>query len=458
MPSDLLEPDLARPSRRTFADEPKESSIRIAVFGLFGSANFGNEATLTAFIHNVRLRLPSAKFVCIAPRHSTVEDAYGFRHIDLDPWPVAQSFWRVRPASLRTQCVELAEVVTEPARRRRAGGWLNGVSALVVPGTGLIDDFGQRAQDMPTHLDRWTRAAKERGIPLCYVSVGVSTVMSRLSRTLFRRSLARADYCSFRDGASAANATELGYSATSPIFPDLAFSLPNEWLSRERAPASRRVIGVGIMGYYGWNRQAEEGRRIYGRYLNKICELITTIVADGHDVRLLIGDARADTGTASDVMMRCDADAVRSGRVMAPSAIGFRDVLGELSRTDLVVATRFHNILLSLMLERPTISIGYSDKNDALMADFGLDAYCHDIETFRVDSVMGQLSELVRLPHPSPADLALRLAGARSSLNTQYDELCDLWTRVATWRIRFDPLAPLDAANRLDRGPERQAL
>ena len=47
-----------------------------------------------------------------------------------------------------------------------------------------------------------------------------------------------------------------------------------------------------------------------------------------------------------------------------------------------VAATRFHNIDLRLKLGKPTVSLGYADKNERLMNEFGLGEFSQPVETF----------------------------------------------------------------------------
>src|SRR6185437_1821407 len=70
-------------------------------------------------------------------------------------------------------------------------------------------------------------------------------------------------------------------------------------------------------------------------------------------------------------------------------------VMNQISLTDLVVATRFHNIVCALKMGKPTISLGYARKNDVLMAEMGLDAYCQHVEKFSVDMLINQFGRLL---------------------------------------------------------------
>ena len=56
-----------------------------------------------------------------------------------------------------------------------------------------------------------------------------------------------------------------------------------------------------------------------------------------------------------------------------------QQLLSQLAATDVVVATRFHNVLLALLLNKPVISISFHHKCASLMQEMGLSGYCHDI-------------------------------------------------------------------------------
>ena len=63
--------------------------------------------------------------------------------------------------------------------------------------------------------------------------------------------------------------------------------------------------------------------------------------------------------------------------------------------TDLVVAIRFHNIVSALMVGRPTISIGYAQKNELLLAQVGIDAFCQPVNGLDITALIAQFKKLV---------------------------------------------------------------
>jgi polysaccharide pyruvyl transferase WcaK-like protein len=69
------------------------------------------------------------------------------------------------------------------------------------------------------------------------------------------------------------------------------------------------------------------------------------------------------------------------------------DVMRQISDAKVVTASRFHNVVCALKLARPTISLGYEDKNDAVMQTFDLGQFCQHIEHFDPDWVLRQVDE-----------------------------------------------------------------
>jgi polysaccharide pyruvyl transferase WcaK-like protein len=61
---------------------------------------------------------------------------------------------------------------------------------------------------------------------------------------------------------------------------------------------------------------------------------------------------------------------------------------------DIVVATRYHNVICALMLSKPTISVGYGEKNAVLMAGSGLGEYCQSVDSLDVERLITQFAEL----------------------------------------------------------------
>jgi polysaccharide pyruvyl transferase WcaK-like protein len=402
-------------------------AVKLAVFGLFGSPNLGNEATLAAFLHGIRQRIPLARFVCIASRHSRAVQMHGIDGlIDMFPLPVAPWFWRLTHATLRNWIERAALSITSEARLKLAARSLVDCEALFVPGTGVIEDFGQGPDDLPAHFERWVKAARRVKIPVHVVSVGASRVDHPRSRARFVNALRDTATCSFRDEVSASNARELGFADALEVVPDLAFSLPVAGLPARSPDWPPRTVGLGVMGYRGWSVELRNADEIYRNYLERTADLVEELLSEGYEVRLLTGDTQADETVPADLNQMLQLRRAPVERLFLPSIGSYADVLREIGECDLVVAARYHNVLLALMTGRPVVSIGYSDKNNAVMADMGQSAWCHDIETFDARAVVADVRTLAAGPSSKPK-LLERAAEFRERLEKQFDALAKRW-------------------------------
>ena len=91
--------------------------------------------------------------------------------------------------------------------------------------------------------------------------------------------------------------------------------------------------------------------------------------------------------------------------------------------TDTVVATRYHNLICALMLSKPTLSVGYGEKNTALMTDMGLAEYCQSVNSLDIDRLIKQFTDLEsRAAHVRQA-IAERNAVHRQLVERQFAEL-----------------------------------
>ena len=151
------------------------------------------------------------------------------------------------------------------------------------------------------------------------------------------------------------------------------------------------------MRYYGWRGNKEQGAAIYENYVCKLAQFVIRLLDWRFRVRLLIGD-EADETALDDVLTAialARPDYPRTAIAVSEQTNSLHDVMKQISDTDFVVATRFHNIVCALKLKKPCISIGYAPKFNDLMAEMGLGQFCQHIERLDVDLLTAQLEELM---------------------------------------------------------------
>jgi polysaccharide pyruvyl transferase WcaK-like protein len=124
------------------------------------------------------------------------------------------------------------------------------------------------------------------------------------------------------------------------------------------------------------------------------------VLGAGHDVRLLIGDSGDDKAAVEEILTGVAGHICSAGQAIETQPIAsLHDLMDQIAQTDVVVATRFHNVVGALKMARPTISLGYALKNDVLMEEMGLGDFCHHVESFDVDALIRKFSQLLEGRH-----------------------------------------------------------
>jgi polysaccharide pyruvyl transferase WcaK-like protein len=403
----------------------KQKPIKISFFGHFGTMNFGNEATLLVILSRLRLLFPNCDFCCICTSPENVIAAHGIEAI---PHTVKSvRIWdRQVPLGkrLRMATLGLSEEIREYIRAWRA---LKGTDMFVIPGTGLLTDaFGLSGMG-PYGLLKWSLTARLRGCRVVFVSVGAGPVDRRLGRLLLKCALSLAEYRSYRDVPSRDVVEGLGVRTRDDrIYPDLVLGLSARLLPTAADREGRPVVGLGLMEYFEKYSVANPMRDdAYERYLESLAVFVGWLLDHEHDVKLLLGDADADTIVVDDLkaLLRERLASNFDERVTDHSIGSIQELLSQLSATDLVVATRFHNVLMSLLLDKPVIAISFHHKCSSLMSETGLSEYCHDINQINADTLIAQFQALVRNADDVRQKILQRVETSRRALDEQYELL-----------------------------------
>ncbi|MEN5278847.1 polysaccharide pyruvyl transferase family protein [Brucella sp. TWI432] len=357
--------------------------MKIGLFGQFGSGNTGNDGSLEAMLQLLKRNCPGAQFICICSRPDIIEEKF-----QIEAFPVGQ------PASDNAFFRVLNKALLQLPRRLSgffaAISLASGMDLIIVPGTGILDDFNENPFGWPFAVLRWSVAAKLAGTRFAFVSIGAGPVTHSLSRWFLRRASKMATYRSYRDQVSYDFMKSLGVSTGKDrISADIAFSLPTPE-DELRNYADQRV-GLGVMTYKGWKKHARHGEAIYDHYLNKMTQLISELLLDGRQVRLLTGD-KGDLQAVHDLLQRLPPATAQ--KVIFEPVASLHDLMQQIAKTDIVVASRYHNIVCALAMGRPAISIGYARKNDALLIDTGLREFCHHIENFHPQTLLTQIDTM----------------------------------------------------------------
>lgn len=408
------------------AQTSSHGSQRIALWGHFGALNFGNECTLGALIHNLRLRLPDAELTCIC---SFPEDT-AVRH-------------NLRTVALRSRG-DGVEVPSLPRPLRKLWwGWVElrawwqawkeagRYDALIIAGTGILTDNGEGALGLPYELFKWTVASRLRGRKVLFLSVGTEAMASAATRFLIKHAANLAHFCSFRDEHSRDRVLAIGGARHGVVYPDLAFSLPPPELTISAADPAHLRIGVGVYNYRNCGEGGPEAAAEYRSYIETLCVFIEWLTGEGHSVRLLAGDLAYDDEVREDVVAALEQRGfdTKGSQFVSEPIRSYQDLFLQLAQIDALVATRFHNIVLSLFLGKACVSLSHETKNLAVMTSMGLGQYCQQLEHLSGQTILEHFQQLLNNRLELERNIAATASQNRELLQEQYAQVMRVLSR-----------------------------
>jgi polysaccharide pyruvyl transferase WcaK-like protein len=405
------------------ATEAKRKNKKIALFGHFGQGyNFGNESTLQAILYHLRRLLPDVEITCICTGPEATAATHNIAAVPISA--VILKRWIPRNALTRLVRKVFIGIPTELYRWPKALWTLKGKDMLIVPGTGLLTDAYGLFSWGPYNMFKWSLMAKICRCKLLFVSVGAGPIYGALGRWLIKSALSLADFRSYRDNSTLKYLKGIGFPTnTDRVYPDLVFSLPKAVLPHGNANKGRRpVVGLGVMEYAGKYSVDSPRKAIYLAYLENLRTFVRWLLAHEYDVRLLIGDLcdRPVTREFGDLLKERSSQCYE-GRIVDEPVFSVEQLLSQLAATDVVVATRFHNVLFALLLNKPVIAISFHHKCVSLMSEMGLSEYCQDINQLRAGRLIDQFCNLEQNAETIRPIIRQKSEGFRKALDEQYN-------------------------------------
>ena len=363
----------------------RPAGIRVGLFGILGSGNLGNDGSLEAVVNYLRrldgdIRL---SFFCMGP--DEVAARYGAPAESLQWYePHAGNATGLRSAGLK--------VVGKLLDPFRTLAWVRHNDVVIVPGMGVLEaTLPLRPWAFPYSLFWLGLTARLTGTRVALVSVGSNVVQARATRWFITRAARLAHYRSFRDDLSRNSMREMGVDvAVDRVYPDLAFSLPNPPIA---GPTG--TVGVGVMAYHGSNDDRAEADQLHQHYVDTMIRFVHWLLDGGRKVRLYTTD-QEDAPILRELLADVRAQREDDPDIEAEPVSTLPDLMRRLATVDTVVGSRYHNVLCALKLSKPTLSVGYAAKHDALMRDMGLGEFCEPARSVDLDRMIVKFEILER--------------------------------------------------------------
>jgi polysaccharide pyruvyl transferase WcaK-like protein len=400
---------------------------RVGLFGLLGSGNIGNDASVEAIMRYLRAEYPGATVDAMCKGWPRMHGRYG-----IVTTPLQWQQEHVRPGLLGRAVVALGKVIDG----FRTASWVRGHDVVIIPGMGILDPT-LPLSPWSTPYAVYLLAASGRlfGVKVALVAVGADKASVKTTQSLYNRTARLAAYVSFRDESSRKVLEGEGVDVSAfSVHPDLVWTIP---VTREE-PENPKLVAVGVMAYFGG--QADRGRaaEVYASYTASVAEFTRWLLDSGHDVRLFYGD-EVDRPALETILadVRSSRQGLAPGRLTPYYATTYEDVTALLGPVAAVVATRFHSLVFAFKLAKPTIALSYARKIDSLMADLGQGEYCLPAWPIDVEALKVLFADVeTRRDHISrevQQAVDERSRAARAQLTELSEVLFKKYQRSPTW-------------------------
>lgn len=425
--------------------KPLRKLRKIGLLGPFGHGNLGDAAIQQAMLQNLRRYHPDAQVLGFSlypddtqRRHDIESHPLG--RISVGGWDDAQAgkskrgrllrrlysiyYHRRGQSSLVRRLIALPIEIVGVAY---ASTHLIGMDRMIISGGGQLDDYWGGAFHHPYTLLLSGLLARLRRVPYLFVSQGAAPLNSIFARFFDRWALALASYRSFRDAWSRDFIKKIGFFRNDPVYPDLAFSL--DVSGYQPNPAYRKgfkgVVGIGPMMYFDPRVWPEKDPQIYGSYLSKLATVAAWLIEQNFAILLYTGEAIHDRPVINDLrnlLNRCGV-LIAPGQIIEEPIDTVDQLMNQLASVDVVIASRFHGVLLPLLLKKPVLALSYHPKVASLMEDTGLAQYCVSIDDFQIEQVIRLFQDLQANHTQVVEKITERVACFRAALDEQYERL-----------------------------------
>jgi polysaccharide pyruvyl transferase WcaK-like protein len=354
---------------------------RIAFFGYLGSGNIGNDASLETVMGWLNSNYPQTELSCISIAPLAVSTRYGIPSVPMT-W---HSPNRRHTGVIETPRRVFGRLLDIPRSYMLAGS----VDTVVVPGMGVLEDcLRVRPWNLPLGLLLIAAACWLRRRPFVLLDVGAERASNPITRWLYVTTVRLAAHVSYRDQLSAARMANAGARKPYALAPDLAFAHPASTLAN---PEPGRIV-VGVMAYYGKGDDPVRGAHVRRRYIATMAKALAQLAEAGDQV-VMVGGDRVDIDVAREIRaaMLSAYPALPDDAVLIRDFETFTELTEEMMRAEVVIASRFHNLICALRLGRPTVSVGYAAKNRYLMEVLDVERFSQEIMQLDADQLVAQV-------------------------------------------------------------------
>lgn len=368
---------MCRPSptqRSPFGKAHGAAPGAVSLIGYLGAGNIGNDASLEVVLDWLRRNHRLGDVQVITSHPHVVRRRYRVDSVPMSRCPPAGA-----PGVVHKVRRVLGRTCDVPRTLALAGRPV----AVIVPGMGVFEEsLPVGPWGFPLTLALMALACRLRRTGFLLLDIGAEPATDRRVGKVFEITARLASHVSVRDERSA-SAVARWRGRRPEVCPDLVFG----HRASPQVPVEHDLIVLGCMGG-DWEKGYRGSRMVHSDYLDVLTEVVSQLGADGYRVVLTGGD-EADHAAAAE--LKCSllaADSRLADRISVDFVADFEELTRLLARAQVVVASRYHNLVGALKMARPTVSISYAEKCGDLLRDCGLEEFSYDIRNLRATELV----------------------------------------------------------------------
>ncbi|MDP1676609.1 MAG: polysaccharide pyruvyl transferase family protein [Bacteroidota bacterium] len=405
----------------------KYSLKKIAIFGYFGAGNLGDEAVVGVLLKKIKKRHPNIEIVgiCLDPENTTKH--HGISAFPLRRLPkknrtgvndTSTSFFR--RIARRMSVILPSELIFLVQSYKR----LKGIDLVIVGGSGqLVDNEGGPLNHPYNHF-KWSCLTRLVGAQFMFLSVGAGPLFTDLGKWFIKKSLLMASYRSFRDDYSKKLVEGFGVKENNIVCPDQAFSIDVDVKALEQKH-KKIVVGVAPIAYLDPRHWPEIDPARYREYVEKMASFTEWLVKTNHHVLFFHTQVNGDDLVIPDIKkVLAKKSSINLEEDISEHPVQwFTDAFDAIAKTDYVVASRFHAIIFSYVMSRPSVGVSYDRKINNAMASVGQSDFALDIRSFTVDELIEKFIALKCQTDEAQEKIKTNVEQFRKQLEQQYDHV-----------------------------------
>jgi polysaccharide pyruvyl transferase WcaK-like protein len=431
---------------------------KIGIVGYYGARNLGDETVVAILAKRIRACYPNAEVVGFSLNPQETQWRHGFKAFPIrleDDVSLSPKALSSTPAvngetspvtglkNALKKCPRLfaplkaikhccCESLRELAFLRRSFQRLQGFDLLVVPGSGPLTDWWGGPWTHPYSLLSWTCLARMTRTKVIALSIGSERLNTWLGKTFCKWALSMAHYRSFRDRYSRDTMESLGLKGANPVFPDQGFGLldilgvdPPDAATQRRERNAGLTVGLCPVGKGCCVRPGAENAS-YETYKNNLTAFALWLIQRGHRIAFCDTHQFFDRQLVQQIIDTIKTECPRedvSSRIIQEPIITTEDLVARILTCDIVVASRFHGVVLPFVLQKPVLGIAYERKIGDLMFELGQADFHLPLDRADVTELIRLFRKLEQDRHAIARHLGTFVAEYRASLTAQYESL-----------------------------------